>query len=414
MERVNLLNPFSSLPPHHENRLTWAFLVALKYDPNLQSFLRELVESRLPPGAREYCNSWESARVSTQTKGIESTTGWLVSVLLTDEAVEHMEVGWSDRGAAVYDGVVEYPNGLTLIIENKPSHGDVWQKQLSLSPSSYSGDIDDVTLHTSAICLEWPEILEGMLKYVESDMANFSGREISRDLLKYVEESHPGLTPYRTFELCGGRPQALRRRAIQLLNNLAEEVDLESRDNEYLFRPGKIAERIFVQIKSNAEPALNVRLYPADTVSQARRFYDMADRREFLSLDKYKWAVRPHLHFSFARSHLIWAGTEWEPDRFFDYFSADNPHYGQMNRRDLVPLANEWEKEGLIHREDRRKIEYQFTKKKTLNVIPGFSVSREWSLDEAINLENSKKLEAEIIKAVGISLNSWGETLVNN
>ena len=68
MDRVNLFNPFSS--PEYENRLTWAFLVFLKYDLSLQNFLRELVESRLFPKYQEYSKtSSEPANISTQTCG---------------------------------------------------------------------------------------------------------------------------------------------------------------------------------------------------------------------------------------------------------------------------------------------------------------------------------------------------------
>ena len=209
MARANLLKPFSSLPLQHENRLTWAFLVALRYDPLLQTFLRELVESRLPLEVREHGSFWEPARVSTQTEWIDSATSRLVSILLTDEAgqdVQDVPVEWSDR-EAVYDGVIEYPNGLTLIVENKPSHGNVWAEQLSPSRRSFSGDVDDVVLHGSAICLEWSEVLEGVLKYADSGIASFSNREIVVDLLSFVEEHHPDLTPYRTFRLCGDRLQ---------------------------------------------------------------------------------------------------------------------------------------------------------------------------------------------------------------
>ena len=86
MDRVNLFNPFGRRP-ESEDRPTWAFLATLKYDPLLQNFLRDLVQSRLPfelPGDR---NPWEPTRVSTQTKWILPSSTLLVSVLLTDEAM---------------------------------------------------------------------------------------------------------------------------------------------------------------------------------------------------------------------------------------------------------------------------------------------------------------------------------------
>ena len=269
MSRANLFRPLSSQTPQHENRLTWAFLVALNYDPLLQNFLRGLVETRLSLGAPERSSPWESARVSSQTKWIASSTSRLVSVLLTDEAIEDLKVNWSKRDA-VYDGVIEYRDGLTFIIENKPSHGDLWEEQLSPSRSSYSGDCGDVELHRSAICLEWSEVLEGVLNYANSGIPPYGSRNILLDLLSLVEEFHPNLNPYRTFRICGDRLPALNRRSARLLDTLARRLNLESRDSWYLFRPNKIAERVGIWVESNLE--IKVQLWPADTVRQARLF----------------------------------------------------------------------------------------------------------------------------------------------
>ena len=406
MDRSNLFNPFDSRSIQHEDRLTWAFLVMLKYDPSLQSFLRELLESQLPPQYCEYSNSWEPARVSTQTKWIESTTNLLVSVLLTDSPIQQeIMVEWSDREPR-YDGVIEYPNGLTLVVENKPSHGDVWEEQLSPSRNSFLGDIDDVTLHGLAICLEWSEVLEGVLRYADSSTTSFSSREIVRDFLSFVEEVHPELTPYRTFRLCRNRHEALRRRTTRLLDDLASRVNLESRKGWYLVRPGKLAERVMIRAESGK---LKVELAPADTVGQARRFYGAVDKAAFLSLKD--WKVEPNLHFSFANSHLIWTTTDWETRGYLDHFSAESS-YGQMDRGILLPLAEQWEREGLIRSEDRDKIKDEFssTKRRSLNVVPGFSVSREWALNTVVKLEEQGKLEACIIDALATLLATWGET----
>ena len=124
------------------------------------------------------------------------------------------------------------------------------------------------------------------------------------------------------------------------------------------------------------------------------------------------WEVETNLHFSYMNKHLIWAATNWETDRYFDYFK-DGQSYGKMNRARLVALAEQWENEGLITREDRDKIEYQFnfTRRQTLNVIPGFSVTRSWDLRYVTNLEQQQKLEAYIIYALATPLSSWRETL---
>ena len=168
---------------------------------------------------------------------------------------------------------------------------------------------------------------------------------------------------------------------------------------------------------------LKVELAPADTVDQARRFFDAVgkDKEAFLALQESDdWKVRPNLHFSFASKHLIWAETTWETLDYFDYF-ADGYRslYGKMDRDKLLRLVKKWERKHLIRSADREKIEAEFnnTKRQSLNVVPGFLVYREWDLDTVIKLEEQEEelkeegLKELIIDALAAPLATWGETL---
>ena len=304
---------------------------------------------------------------------------------------------------------------MTLIIENKPNHQDVREDQLSPNRGSFAYEIDDDTLHGSAVCLEWPEVLEGVLKYVNSDLASFGSREIARDFLSFVEEYHPKLTPYSTFGLCGEKPEALQRRTSVIVDDLARQRGLGSRwdkKDKYLYRPDKIAERVMIQVKSQR---LKVGLAPADTVEQARHFYrhfynNAVDKESFLSLKE--WKVKPNLHFSFMGTNLVWAETALGTREYFDHFS-ESSSYGQRSadRDTLSRLACQWEHEGLISSADRKKIEDEFinTNRKTINIVPGFSVTREWDLSAVIKLEEQGKLEECIIDALATPLATWGK-----
>ena len=224
---------------------------------------------------------------------------------------EEIKVGWSDREPR-YDGVVDYPNGMTLVIENKPHHGNVWEGQLCPSRASFPDGIDDVTLHDSAICLEWSEVLEGVLRYTNSPMPSFSNREIARDFLSFVEKIHPMLTPYRTFGLCGDRSEALERRITRLVDEIAELSGVEN-GGGYLYRPDKIAQRIhfWVHTPERESWRLRVGLWPASTAAQADAFYKAIqkgnNKGEFLSLNRQEeWQVDPNLNFSFRGTKLLW------------------------------------------------------------------------------------------------------------
>lgn len=420
MERVNLLNPFDRPQPEAEDRLTWAFLVTLKYDPLLQDFLRKLVQDRLPQDfllpfeRRRDDNLWQPAHVSTQTGWIQSSPEFLVSVLLTNECMkEEISVNWSDR-VARYDGVIEYASGLTLIIENKPFHGNVRKEQLCPSRGSFPDGIDGVKLHDSAICLEWSEVLEGVLGCTGSSMPSFSNREIARDFLSFVEEKHPTLTPYRTFDLCGDNREALNRRITRLVAEIAGMLPGVEDGGDYLYRPGKIAQRIgfWVHPPEGQPWRLRVGMWPASTATQANAFRQTVQRNAFLALNEQEWNVQPNLNFAFPMGRkLLWVNSPCGTRDYLDYFFSGENRYAQKREDELPHYINEWQGHDIIDPDGRRKIDCLRAGKPYLNVNPEFMVYRDWNGNAVIELEDQEELEAHIIQALAIPLETWGETL---
>lgn len=425
MTEVTLFNPFGS-SSKYEDRLTWAFLVTLKYDPAVQSLFRNLVAARLPTALHKCEDIWEPARISTQATQPHSVPQVLVSVLLTDELVEDdIAIRWSERDAR-YDGIIEYADGVTLMVENKPHHGDVWREQLSPSRKSFPNGVGGIRLHGSAICLEWSEVLEGILIYADSRMASFSNREVANDFLSFVEEfdraRRLGLTPYRTFRLCDGKPAALWRRVQSLVHELARQPGLAARGNE-LIRPGKIAERIYISVErpESRRQALGdsvqgwslcVGLYPGSTTRQADRFRDAVDVEKFLSLED-PWTVMPNLNFSFMGTKLIWTDSSWTVQKYLKYFFfIDLRPYGRKNWEELSPLIEEWKRTELISSEAFEEIKrQQETNRDYLDINPEFSVVGKWDLDAIMDLEDAGTLEQSIIAFLETPLEAWGETL---
>lgn len=387
MNRINLFNPFSRKSEEHEDRLTWAFLVALQYDLLLQQFLRTAValstsEMRDFPGVSGV--AWEPASVSTQTTHIGQPPKRLVSVLLTDEHVDApVEVQWSDRDPR-YDGVVEYSDGLTLIIENKPSHSDLSQPQLSPSSRSFD-DVKDVDLHNRAVCLVWRDILKGMLEHADSATVSYSSRCISRDFLSYVEDVRPELTPYQTLEICGDNMTAQRKWAAYVAKQIAVRVEdgqwevVPDDDGGWIKLPGEIAERVSFTVPGNeGDRNFRVSFWPADTVTQARNFFNALQEDKFLGLTECGWHMRPNLHFSYIGTHLVWA--EAQPSatmsEYLTYFGPGGPGcYGQddVDADKLKARFDDWVERRFASSKDWNKIEECFvnTERKKNKYNPG-------------------------------------------
>ena len=418
---MDLFNPFSSTKPKHENRLTWSFLTMLKYDMYLQKYIYDAVTTQFPqfPQLPAIHNTWEPAHISMETSRIDESIQpqQLVSVLLTDEKIQNkIKVKWIERDAR-YDGVISYPNGLTLIVENKLDHGNVWEEQLSPSQNAISDNCREiVSLHDLAICLEWPDILEAVLKYSDSEIASFGNRNIARDFLSFTEKFHPNLTPYRTYILCGNRESALNRRTVCLVDTVAKKSGLEvhNRYNYCLDRPDGIARIIAFQIVINSNRNtwnLRIDLWPASTASQAYNFCESLNRSEFLNLDESKWIVTPNLNFSFRGTKLYYPTNDWNSESYMEYFFGQEIRYGRNNSSELEELLELWSENGLIRCEDTLKIKQIFQNRKFFDINPEFSVYREFNSEIVIRMESQDRLEKYIIESLAVPLATWGEDL---
>ena len=90
MDRLNYFNPYQSKDSSHEDQLTRAYLVLLKYSCHAFFIFIEYVRSKhitknteKPISILEFLESgWE---IKTQKRNPEINTNYLVSILITDE-----------------------------------------------------------------------------------------------------------------------------------------------------------------------------------------------------------------------------------------------------------------------------------------------------------------------------------------
>lgn len=157
MDRLNYFAPFQSKLAGHEDQLTRAFLVVLRYVPLAQAASIDLLRERaidnlndvIPPisGLVGAVPSFQ-----TQVSTISKSRGRLLSVLLSDETwTPTRELQFSARGAR-YDGVITY--GLEsnehsaadvtwiIVIENKPWSAAIWEGQSNPSEHSIAPDAE--------------------------------------------------------------------------------------------------------------------------------------------------------------------------------------------------------------------------------------------------------------------------------
>ncbi|HOJ04082.1 MAG TPA: hypothetical protein PK916_08765 [Bacteroidota bacterium] len=308
-----------------------------------------------------------------------------------------------------------------MVIENKPRRSHVWITQLSPSRESFTDLADDVELFEQAVSIEWAEVLEGILNCSGSRVATYSARSLASDFLRFVEDLHPTLSPYRTFELCGKRQEAFTRRIETLLNSIGQgtgcEVGVRPGAQPYLNLSLMAVQQLHLSVVNSEDwgEVLMLKIWPGDTVKQARAFFERVNRGAFLNLENQGWQIRPNLHFSHMQKHLVWANTGLRVSEYFDYFATNINEIGKKNFEEmsLADLTMKWEGAGLISAEDTEKLQRMFgeTKRSFLNVIPGFNLVSALPMAKVIEFERSHRLEQELLDSLQVPISAWGESI---
>ena len=80
----------------------------------------------------------------------------------------------------------------------------------------------------------------------------------------------------------------------------------------------------------------------------------------------------------------------------------------------IDPPLDGWVEEGLLSENDLEEISRYFlaTARQHINVIPGYKISKTWSLEEVINLEEQgDELLDSFIASYDEALDTWGEAM---
>lgn len=421
MDRLNFFNPFRHKPLEYEDVLTRAFFVLMRYEPLALAAFVDLVRdvladstSTLPrPIAVTECRT--PPLLYTQTGSLDAEEGYLVSVLLTDSwDAASPSVELVDRTAR-YDGVLQLDDW-TFVVESKPDHRDVDPGQLCPSTSSLAED-HNVELLPFAVCLPWNRVFLRLQYLEEAGLLSAFGGRMVHDFLDLVDQDHPGLAPYSSFRICGGNLVRLRRRAENVVAEIAAAMGAETRERvgrrSHVFVTGGVAQEVHLTPRQGdgGDWRLDLELWPADTVGQARRFFNRVDPDEFLGLAEQGWEVSPNLHFSFMSTHLHWSSTSAEAADYFDLWASGTIAYGGTAARgfEYESRLTSMLEHRVITPGDVEELHRHFrdTARNHMNVIPGFRLRYDWPGATAEELDARGELVREVVERIGEARATW-------
>ena len=167
--------------------------------------------------------------------------------------------------------------------------------------------------------------------------------------------------------------------------------------------PGTASRAYLFHVKDGIE----LSVYPADTLSQARAFYTRPAAVAALQAlaEAPEWQVMPNFHFGHMEGGYAWTTTTIDAERYIALWQAKIDGTISVKREDWDAYWAWLTQEGLAAPDDRPEFNRHFTatNRQTATPRPGLMVVRHWALREAEELDSLHILATEIAKALQLA-----------
>ena len=182
----------------------------------------------------------------------------------------------------------------------------------------------------------------------------------------------------------------------------------------YLVISGNFIERVAF-LADGTKCNLNVVLWPANTVGQARQFYSSVSKETFFGIESLGWYIETHLTFSFRQRGEYFVCNTLVPKNYYDLVKTDqNSLIGQKrfnkNLGELTLYLENWSQKCLISSSDVENLKNIFANRTWINIRPGFQTSKSWDFGTVEELDKKGKLEHCILESVYRLLETLGES----
>ena len=422
---LNFFEPYEGLPPSHENQLTRAFLVVLKLVPIAHSvWLRMVSDSR--NGGAEPLASLErlpAASFQTQTATIgatpppesdhrdETSVYRAVSVLQAGDLTpdDGQPAGRSER-RAVFDGVIRYGDDLALVVESKLARTVDERQAREITIGETAWRVDPIRSR-----LQWRDIIGAWRDLLAHDLVAGAERAVLEDFMWLVQRHFPRLQPFSELGVCRGNDYLVRLRCKAILDDLAgTPAELRPSGAVLLFGGAHVV-RLAELGSADAESVVRIRMWPGDTLDQAKALYaDTGAIDRLLVLREVGWTITPNFHFGHMAKGFTWTTGDISLEKYVEYWLVHIGSAGQVRRERWDDYFAELIELGIASHDDREAFDRDFslTKRESATPRPGLRVERYWPFDTAAQLDQTRRFTREVRDAINTVLHALGEPTV--
>jgi hypothetical protein len=136
----------------------------------------------------------------------------------------------------------------------------------------------------------------------------------------------------------------------------------------------------YLYLSPSAEGRVELLLYPADTLTQARAFWsDPRVVEAVLALQDTGWRVNPNFHLGFMERGLTWTETRTSVATYVRYWRA--AELATLEREDWSQFLNDLVAAGIASDADREQFHEDFTRtrRRTATPRPGLRLAYGWA-----------------------------------
>lgn len=430
------LNYFRTYRNDQEDQLTRGLILLLRMCPPVwlafYDYLREkysqhsqnVQDHPLPP---VHAADFSQVSFDIQTSSLETVpTSYILSVLITDE---HLKLAHPIKGSerrARYDGVIRIGDDMLMILENKPSHKNVWEGQLSPSVIRCKGD--EYKILKEAVVLQWKEVI-GLLNNVKERGGALSTEfGMIDDFLTLIDDKYPELNPYPKFALCKNNPLLVEKHLENILEEIVDNIGKRTGNTYSVSRHSGWQSMVINLDASAREWGVRMIGFPTDfkdpkmwnmtisiqfgvSQSQSQLFFSRKCDYQvsFEELEGRGWKVSPLIYLGFMQHNPIKVeAIAARPVQFAEHWRRERDHIHQRKIRDSndLSLITELADSGLLT--DRGGTEQLFrqiflrSKMRTVNLSPTICLERTYTRQDLCNLEDNENITDVLRKDINI------------
>jgi len=422
MERLNFFKPYQSLKPWHEDQLTRAFLVVLRFVPLAHSAFLDLIREQQSDAPNSVAIpsfsvlTESETSIETQATKIREVEARLLSILLTDENWNpKTRIESSDRGAR-YDGVLTYKTGWILVIENKPRHSmtGMWKEQLCPNLPEDT----EIVIEPEPVVVPWRDLVSRLSSLANNEILVGSEKIMLNDFLAFVDSEFSYLNPFDKYSRCKDDLYLMQRRSRMLLEEIASDQVGHHKGLEHCIKldSGPVREIYLRPEERRSTWNIQLKMYPGDTISQARELYDQLDVTQIRKLVDNGWSCQPNMHFTFMGTGLVWSQPDLSTQQYIEFWRTRQRSI-QQEKRDLDGgfhgLFSSLREQHLITQSDLGELEenFQNTERGFINICPGLELTFGWNKELACELDDRGKFGEALENKIKEALRTWQQVM---